>query len=345
MKRFIIAFVLVAMVIFVVLYLLATTPVNIACKSNIISPTIKVRIYKGIKRMNSTELSKYLGFTPTIPKGWKAVCGDLYDGIIYLKCVNGSKSYKIVRHGRSLDVNCSTLNLTEYLGKNEINAENKNIKHVKIDNVRVWMEGFQRLIFSKGGVTYEIYWPYSNGSLEVVKMLIEHPKAFDYRIPVSVMRVYEFNRTKNIKSFVEERFKHKVILPYPYDVVLINTKNDSYKIQVRADLDQIDIANDSVTLEYYLSVSIKNATHASSVTYPIDVNESLKGKIPSDAKKVMLESTTVWVKSGKYYTNVYAKRDDLLINISADYRFPTNVPKILLSKKYPLDFAKYFLQV
>jgi len=317
---------------------------------------VEVLVWKGIERMNSKELSEYLGFTPVIPEGWKIACSNLYVHVnnslqneIDLICVNGSKPYKIVKDNsapNSININYLTLYITEKPLTRAILETLSANNYTTIDSIKVYTIRLNNktipIGFSRSGIWYSVNWPYLNESeqIKIIRDLIEHPVTFDYRVPVSVTKVYEFNGTKNIEPFIEKYFKHKIILPYPYSKTLVEHKNNTNVFRVIVNLGGVDICNGSIIMEYTVIQSMYNIS--SGRTFPswttvscLRVNESLKGKIPSDAKKIKLGTITVWVESDKCYTKVYTKRDGLLLTFAS--------PVGVLSNEYLYKFVEYFL--
>ncbi len=308
---------------------------------------VEVLVWKGIKRMNSKEISNYLSFAPTIPKGWKAICGNLYIYVnnttlteVDLVCVNGSKPYRIVSiPPNTIDINYSTLHIVEKPISKLILESLSSNNYTTIDGVKVYTIRLCNTTipigFSKSGIWYSVNWPFLNESeqLKIVRDLIEHPVTFGYRIPISVTKVYELNRT-NVKQFVEKRFKHRILLPY-FNKTLVEIKNSTSVFRVIAYLGGVNICNKSVILGYSVVESLYNSSSSWTTTSSLMVNESLTGKIPSNAKEIKLGSITVWMTSNKGINRIYAKRDNLTLTFTSFIGSPAS--------KYLLKFVKNFL--
>lgn len=210
--------------------------------------TITVFLSVGERRMNSSELSKYLGFCPVVPKGWVAVCGNaVKSGWIDLYCVRkGYRNYTIEERRGSL-----VLRAKSYIEvwEGRLGVRPRGEKYTVIGGVKVYEVGSSYL-FEKNGIWYGLM---NEHRREVVLDLIEHPVKINGTIPVMIERAYRFNESESLKSFVEREFGHEIYLPFVYD------RN--------ASLSCVVITNGSVWLNYIVTNSSR--------FYIIDVEETV----------------------------------------------------------------------
>ncbi len=123
-----------------------------------------------LENMTGFEIANFLGFTPTVPKGYRVskcvvkggVAKVYCDGVLIAEGKNGSpeKVYSVVRGYPAIVLN----------------------------GVRVYRVLPRYYIFKRGGVFYVV----KNGSLDFVRALINNPTTFNYMVPVEIVKEYRF---------------------------------------------------------------------------------------------------------------------------------------------------------
>ncbi len=282
----------------------------------------------GKKSLNSSEISKFVGFTPKIPKGWRVVGGKIVvnKGVVILDCERGNSEI-VIREGKTPpSVN----------GSGYIVLDGVRVYTVKVYGQTAVMN--VPISYRMGGIWYRFDWGWNwsyGFAVNVIKDMIENPVEFDYKVP---MRVEYRIKPKNVERFVERVFDHKAVVPYHVEVY--HSFGLLKRTDVSADLFSVYVGKGYLRLMYSMAIH-RWCVGNSTTQYPtVTVEEIPNGKIPSQALRVepgiyaLLRAGNTLTPYG-IFTEMYGGNGTLLITV----KFRTKeIPEI-----YALKFIKHFI--